>query len=41
VLSGLLADEVPRVADRYAAELGRTPLIRERGAWRCLVFVIA
>jgi len=41
VLSGLLADEVPRVADRYAAELGRTPLIRERGDWRCLVFVIA
>ena len=40
VLSGLLADEVPRVADRYAAELGRTPLVRERGDWRCLVFVI-
>jgi len=40
VLSGLLADEVPHVADRYATELGRTPLIRERGDWRCLVFVI-
>jgi ribosomal protein L11 methyltransferase len=40
VLSGLHADEVPRVADRYAAQLGCTPLIRERGDWRCLVFGI-
>jgi ribosomal protein L11 methyltransferase len=40
VLSGLLAGEVPRVADRYALELGCTPLIRERGDWRCLVFVL-
>jgi ribosomal protein L11 methyltransferase len=40
VLSGLLADEVPLVADRYTAELGCTPLIRERGDWRCLVFGI-
>jgi len=38
VLSGLLAAEVPHVADRYAAELGCRPLVRERGDWRCLVF---
>ncbi|MEI6240491.1 MAG: 50S ribosomal protein L11 methyltransferase [Planctomycetia bacterium] len=41
VLSGLLADEVPRVADRYAAELGCRPLVRDREDWRCLTFVIA
>jgi ribosomal protein L11 methyltransferase len=40
VLSGLLADDVPAVADRYTAELGCRPLVRERGDWRCLVFVI-
>ena len=40
VLSGLLADEVPRVADRYTAELGCRPLVRERGDWRCLAFSI-
>jgi len=40
VLSGLLAAEVPRVADRYTAELGCRPLVRERGDWRCLEFVI-
>jgi len=38
VLSGLLAEEVPGVAGRYAAELGCQPLVRERGDWRCLVF---
>jgi ribosomal protein L11 methyltransferase len=40
VLSGLLADESPLVADRYTTELGCTPLVRERGDWRCLVFGI-
>ena len=40
VLSGLLADEAPRVADRYTAELGCRPLVRERGDWRCLAFSI-
>lgn len=40
VLSGLLAAEVPSVVDRFAAELGRSPLVRERGDWRCLVFRI-
>ena len=39
VLSGLLADEVPRVADRYTAELGCRPLVRERGDWCCLAFL--
>lgn len=40
VLSGLLADEVTHVADRYTAELGCRPLVRERGDWRCLTFVV-
>ncbi len=38
VLSGLLVDELPAVADRYAALLGSTPSIRGRGDWRCLSF---
>jgi ribosomal protein L11 methyltransferase len=38
VLSGLLADEVPTVVERYAAELGVTPTVRERCGWHCLSF---
>ena len=38
VLSGLLADEAPAVAERYATLLGTSPQIAERGAWRCLSF---
>ena len=38
VLSGLLADEVAAVADRFAALLDSRPQIQERGAWRCLSF---
>jgi ribosomal protein L11 methyltransferase len=38
VLSGLLAADVPGVADRYAGLLGSRPLVRERGEWRCLSF---
>ena len=38
VLSGLLADEVAVVADRFAALLDSRPQIHERGAWRCLTF---
>jgi len=40
VLSGLLADEVPLVADRYRAEIGRRPLVRERDGWHCLTFAL-
>ena len=38
VLSGLLADEVPAVADVYAALLDSRPHEGERGPWRCLSF---
>ena len=38
LLSGLLADEVPAVADRYAALLESRPHAKERGPWRCLSF---
>lgn len=38
VLSGLLADETPAVADQFAALLDSRPQILERGAWRCLSF---
>lgn len=38
VLSGLLADEVAAVANRFAALLDSRPQIQERGAWRCLSF---
>jgi ribosomal protein L11 methyltransferase len=38
VLSGLLADETPAVADRFASLLGARPQIQERAAWRCLSF---
>jgi ribosomal protein L11 methyltransferase len=40
VLSGLLADDVPAVADRYTAILGPQPLVEMRGDWRCLSFVL-
>lgn len=40
VLSGLLADDVPVVADRYTAILGPQPLVEARGDWRCLSFVL-
>jgi len=38
VLSGLLADEAPALADRFAALLGTSPQTETRGGWRCLVF---
>lgn len=38
VLSGLLADETPAVAERFAALLGVRPRITERGGWRCLSY---
>lgn len=38
VLSGVLADETPALADRFATLLGARPQIQERGAWRCLSF---
>lgn len=38
VLSGLLADEMPAVADRFAVLLDSRPQIRECGPWRCLSF---
>lgn len=38
VLSGLLADETPTVADHFVALLGTGPRIEERGVWRCLSF---
>jgi ribosomal protein L11 methyltransferase len=40
VLSGLRADELPAVADRYVPLLAATPSIRERGDWRCLSFCL-
>lgn len=40
VLSGLLAADVPAVADRYAALLGSPPLVRERGKWHSLRFTL-
>lgn len=38
VLSGLLIDETPAVAECYTARLGIAPRITERGVWRCLEF---
>jgi ribosomal protein L11 methyltransferase len=38
VLSGLLADDVPAVADRYARLLGVGPLRTALGDWHCLRF---
>ncbi|MFM8890862.1 MAG: 50S ribosomal protein L11 methyltransferase [Planctomycetia bacterium] len=40
VLSGLLADDVAMVADRYTAILGSRPLVEARGDWRMLSFVV-
>jgi ribosomal protein L11 methyltransferase len=37
VLSGLRADDVPEVAERYAALLGAAPEMAARGDWRCLL----
>lgn len=41
VLSGLLADESPAVAQRFATLLGIRPRIAESGVWRCLSFRFA
>jgi ribosomal protein L11 methyltransferase len=38
VLSGLLADDVPAVVDRFAPLLGELPTITAAGEWRCLRF---
>jgi ribosomal protein L11 methyltransferase len=38
VLSGLRADDVPAVAERYAEILGAAPETTARGDWRCLLF---
>lgn len=38
VLSGLRAEDVEAVANRYAALLGCRPLVTDRGEWRCLTF---
>lgn len=38
ILSGLLADDVPRVAAAYAARLGARPLETRLGDWHCLRF---
>lgn len=38
ILSGLLADDVPAVARRYAAELGVEPVRTTAGDWHCLQF---
>lgn len=40
VLSGLLAADVPEVADRYAARLETRPAVGRRGDWHCLSFVV-
>jgi hypothetical protein len=40
VLSGLLADDVPAVADRFARLLGIEPLRTSRGDWHGLRFVV-
>jgi ribosomal protein L11 methyltransferase len=38
VLSGLRADDVPAVAERYTEILGAAPETTVRGDWRCLLF---
>lgn len=38
VLSGLRAEDVETVANRYAVLLGCRPLVADRGEWRCLTF---
>jgi ribosomal protein L11 methylase PrmA len=41
VLSGLLADELSAVADRYSRVLGVPPIPTVMGEWHCLRFVAA
>jgi ribosomal protein L11 methyltransferase len=41
VLSGLLADELSAVADRYSRVLGAAPIPTVMGEWHCLRFVAA
>jgi len=41
VLSGLLADETPAVAERFTTLLGICPRITKRGVWGCLAFRFA
>jgi ribosomal protein L11 methyltransferase len=38
VLSGLLADEAPAVAEHFTRLLDIRPHIQQQGVWRCLVF---
>ena len=38
VLSGLLADDVPRVAEAFAARLATRPISTAAGEWHCLRF---
>jgi ribosomal protein L11 methyltransferase len=38
VLSGLLEEDVARVADAFAGLLGGPPVVTRRGEWRCLTF---
>lgn len=38
VLSGLLADETPAVAEHFTRLLDIRPQIQQRGVWRCLSF---
>lgn len=40
ILSGLLADDVPRIVAAYAAALPAAPRITVAGEWRCVVFSI-
>jgi ribosomal protein L11 methyltransferase len=40
VLSGLLADDLPVVADRYSRLLGVLPVRTSLGDWHCLRFVV-
>ena len=38
VLSGLLAEQVSAVSDRFTSLLATRPVIQARGDWRCLIF---
>lgn len=38
ILSGLLAEQLPAVSDRFTGLLGVRPVIQARGDWRCLHF---
>ncbi len=40
ILSGLMADDVPRIVAAYAAALPATPRITCDGEWRCVVFPV-